>query len=390
MKRLLSLITVIAIVISMTPSVLAAKDSIDMDELTGKLVKLDSIDRIDVSLPEGADYKTYKWTPAKDGVLSFECTVPEGVEITMLQGQNSVTYTNADAKFELEVVAGGEISIQLRKTGEPAVAFTMYGSFADPYGTEGNPVALKEMENQVKAKNDNFWYQCNFYDAIMTVTGTGDFSVVVNSNATAAQSGVVTLPVTGDDADGPFVFYIDKTGDYTVTFVYPVGHEQNPVALVIGENTANIQANSKGYFFTWTAQTRGELTLTMPNGNWKYTVNGEEHLSTTDPVCVIPVAKDDKLQLIVNTYDPENASSNPAGTLTLTAAFEEILYTPGNLNSDEIINEDDALYLLRHVLAPDRYQVDQPVDYNKDGKVNEDDALYLLRHVLAPERYPLV
>lgn len=384
MKRLLSLITVIAIVISMTPSVLAAKDSIDMDELTGKLVKLDSIDRIDVSLPEGADYKTYKWTPAKDGVLSFDCTVPEGMEITMLQGQNSVTYTDADTKFELEVVAGGEISIQLRKTGEPAVAFTMYGSFADPYGTEGNPISLEKMENQVTAKADNTWYRCQFYGADMTVTGTGEFSV----NEAAAQNGTVTLSVPY--ADAPFVFYIDKAGDYTVTFTYPVGSEQNPAALVIGENTANIKANSKGYFFTWTAQTRGELTLTMPSGNWKYKVNGEEHLSTTDPVCVIPVEKDDKLQLIVNTYDPENPTSAPAGTLTLTAAFEEILYTPGNLNSDEIINEDDALYLLRHVLAPDRYQVDQPVDYNKDGKVNEDDALYLLRHVLAPERYPLV
>ena len=384
MKRLLSLITVIAIVISMTPSVLAAKDSIDMDELTGKLVKLDSIDRIDVSLPEGADYKTYKWTPAKDGVLSFDCTVPEGMEITMLQGQNSVTYTDADTKFELEVVAGGEISIQLRKTGEPAVAFTMYGSFADPYGTEGNPISLEKMENQVTAKADNTWYRCQFYGADMTVTGTGEFSV----NEAAAQNGTVTLSVPY--ADAPFVFYIDKAGDYTVTFTYPVGSEQNPAALVIGENTANIKANSKGYFFTWTAQTRGELTLTMPSGNWKYKVNGEEHLSTTDPVCVIPVEKDDKLQLIVNTYDSENPTSAPAGTLTLTAAFEEILYTPGNLNSDEIINEDDALYLLRHVLAPGRYQVDQPVDYNKDGKVNEDDALYLLRHVLAPERYPLV
>ncbi len=384
MKRLLSLLMAIALVVSMVPSVLAAKDSIDMDELVGKLVKLDSIDQVAVSLPEGADGKIYKWTPTKAGVLSFDCTLPEGVDITMTQGANSVTYSDlASAKFELEVAANAEISIKVEKTSQLAVEFTMYGSFADPYGTEGNPISLKELENQVKTQSDSTWYQCGFYGAIMTVTGTGDFSV----NETAAQNGTVALSVPY--ADTPFAFYIDKAGDYTVTFTYPVGSEQNPAALVMGENTANIQANSKGYFFTWTAQAKGELTITMPNGNWKYTVNGEERLSTTDPVCVIPVEKEDKIQLIVNTYDPENASSNPAGTAVLTAAFEEILYTPGNLNDDEIINEDDALYLLRHVLAPDRYQVDQPVDYNKDGKVNEDDALYLLRHVLAPERYPL-
>ena len=384
MKRLLSLLMTIAIVVSMSTSVVSARDAIDMDELAGRLVRLESIDEVAVSMKEDQTYKIYKWTPAKDGVLSFDCTVPENVGITMTQGANSVTYSDqAGAKFELEVVAGVEISIRMDKTGQTAAVFTMYGNFADPYGTVGNPISLEEMENRITAKTDNTWYKCQFYGTNMTVAGTGDFSV----NETAAQNGVVTLAVPY--ADAPFAFCISKAGDYTVTFTYPAGSEQNPDTLVIGENTANIWANSKGYFFTWTAQAKGAMTVTMPSGDWKYTINGEELLSTTDPVSTILVEKDDSVQLIVNTYDPENPTSYPAGRAVVTAAFEEIRYTPGNLNSDEIINEDDAIYLLRHVLLPTKYEVDQPVDYNNDGKVNEDDAIYLLRHVLLPEKYPL-
>ena len=53
------------------------------------------------------------------------------------------------------------------------------------------------------------------------------------------------------------------------------------------------------------------------------------------------------------------------------------------------VNEDDAIYLLRHVLFPDMYVIDLDADVNADGNVNEDDAIYLLRHVLFPDMYPL-
>ena len=65
------------------------------------------------------------------------------------------------------------------------------------------------------------------------------------------------------------------------------------------------------------------------------------------------------------------------------------LFTPGDLNGNFEVNEDDAIYLLQHVLLPDFFPVDQEVDYNHDGQVNEDDAIYLLQHVLLPEFFPL-
>lgn len=67
----------------------------------------------------------------------------------------------------------------------------------------------------------------------------------------------------------------------------------------------------------------------------------------------------------------------------------EITVTPGDLDGVEGVNEDDAIYLLRYVLMPEMFPVQQPVDYDKSGTVNEDDAIYLLRHVLMPDTFPL-
>lgn len=61
----------------------------------------------------------------------------------------------------------------------------------------------------------------------------------------------------------------------------------------------------------------------------------------------------------------------------------------GDMDGNFLVNEDDAIYLLRHVLVPDLYPVLGNADVNGDGTVNEDDAIYLLRHVLVPDLYPL-
>jgi hypothetical protein len=68
---------------------------------------------------------------------------------------------------------------------------------------------------------------------------------------------------------------------------------------------------------------------------------------------------------------------------------EEPQGIPGDMDGNEVVNEDDAIYLLRHVLFPDMYVIQIDADVNADGNVNEDDAIYLLRHVLFPDMYPL-
>lgn len=81
------------------------------------------------------------------------------------------------------------------------------------------------------------------------------------------------------------------------------------------------------------------------------------------------------------------------GNAEYTAVFEMIpgsqKYTPGDINGDTTVNEDDVIYLLRYVVFPDQYPITIPADYAADGMVNEDDVIYLLRHVVFPEQYPL-
>ena len=73
------------------------------------------------------------------------------------------------------------------------------------------------------------------------------------------------------------------------------------------------------------------------------------------------------------------------GSWVYTAMYELI----GDIDFDGKVTEDDAIYLLRYVIFPDRYPIDTFADFTGDGVLNEDDAIYLLRHVVFPERYPL-
>lgn len=73
------------------------------------------------------------------------------------------------------------------------------------------------------------------------------------------------------------------------------------------------------------------------------------------------------------------------GSVTYTAEYLLV----GDINGNDTINEDDAIYLLRHILFPDIYGVETYADINTDGKLDEDDAIYLLRHILFSDLYPM-
>lgn len=61
----------------------------------------------------------------------------------------------------------------------------------------------------------------------------------------------------------------------------------------------------------------------------------------------------------------------------------------GDMNGDYVVNQADAIYLLRHVMNPNRFQINQSGDVNGDGFINSNDAIYLSRHIFNPDRYPL-
>lgn len=63
--------------------------------------------------------------------------------------------------------------------------------------------------------------------------------------------------------------------------------------------------------------------------------------------------------------------------------------SPADLNNNGIVDEDDAIYLLRLVVMGDYETIHQGMDFDGDGDVTEDDAVYLLRHVLMGDSYPI-
>ena len=104
---------------------------------------------------------------------------------------------------------------------------------------------------------------------------------------------------------------------------------ENPAALVMGENAAALEANSMGYYYTWTATEEGTLVITG-TANTQFTVNNMTtyvygETQTGAVTYEVEVAAGDVIEVCVNTYDETDPYAAPAGTATITASFEEAI-----------------------------------------------------------------
>ena len=61
----------------------------------------------------------------------------------------------------------------------------------------------------------------------------------------------------------------------------------------------------------------------------------------------------------------------------------------GDLDGNNEINVDDAIYLLGYTIFPEYYPLSQSGDVDGNGEINIDDALHLLGYTIFPEYYPL-
>lgn len=372
MKRLLSLLVVIAMMVSLMPNVFAAKEEVDFDELTGRLVVLEDIDIIEVTLAEGSDGMVYQWTPYANVQMTLNWTAPEGTDISVVVTQGETTTTAVSGE---PIIVYGEqvVEIEVSEAAALAAAFQIDGEYGPVEGTEDAPFGLFEAVNNVTAAGTVFtgnttWYQTR-HNGPVVIEGQGAFNVIYNGETIAAVDGKVEIvAVSAGFFAPPSRFAIDTVGEYTITLIIPEGAMENPAELVIGENSAEIAANAQGYYYTWTAAEEGTLKITMTSENWSYTINnmttyqyGDTQCSDSDPVvnpAEIAVAAGDEIQVIVNTYDPA-AWETPEGTITFTAEFvkpeppapaltitaqpESLTRLPGEAASFTVVAEGEGL-----------------------------------------------
>jgi len=79
------------------------------------------------------------------------------------------------------------------------------------------------------------------------------------------------------------------------------------------------------------------------------------------------------------------------GNAIYTAVFQK-LFTTGDIDGDQAVTQDDAVYLLLHTMFGEMFYPlnNAPADIDNNGSVNQEDAVYLLLHTMFGEMfYPL-
>ncbi|MBO5079158.1 MAG: hypothetical protein J6B67_05710 [Oscillospiraceae bacterium] len=162
------------------------------------------------------------------------------------------------------------------------------------------------------------------------------------------------------------------------------GGPKAPGELVLGSSSVESGEGASGYWFCYTAPKTGELVLSFdPEKTWSYAVNG-------GPVCysdaqpqiselAVAVNSADKVLIWVNTYDPENPETTPAGTVSFSA---RLISAPVELDlaqcdAVELLAQETAQFTgdLRNVILTFMNAENLTLTYNDNVYTAEDGIL---------------
>lgn len=142
------------------------------------------------------------------------------------------------------------------------------------------------------------------------------------ADVTLPAGSVYTVPISNASEEMEQVLEVTASAP---TF----GTMENPAQLVIGENEADIEADSWGYYFNWTAPEAGELTIAINAFfcyDWTYCCNvygdtthyGDIHYSNEEPFTpdeTVSVKAGDLVEIILGTV------TGAAGTVVFDVTF---------------------------------------------------------------------
>ena len=281
----------------------------------------------------------FSWVAPEQGQLTI--TMKSGKAGWNYSIQNMTTYASTDIHASadapavpsetISVNAGDEIWIMVNTCGEDIYDVTPAGSvyFTAEYtmavGIESNPIQPEWNwnENQTEATATftapvgTTYYAITMSGMMMTVNGGEAFAI----NGSRWMAEIHTFENTGAEPV-----------EVTLHIFFPEGTMSNPADITEGTTTAELAEATEGMYYEFIAPDRGEVTITINSETgWQYQVNnltsyiyGDYHWFDDQPAATtetVSVNKGDQVVIFVNTYDPANPWSAPAGTVSFDVAF---------------------------------------------------------------------
>ena len=283
----------------------------------------------------------FRWFAPKTGELTIDVSNGRAGWSYSITNLNTYAQTDLHSSYDvpnvnaetITVSAGDEIMISVNTCGAsysdvtPAGEVYFTATFVPVVGTEENPIQIEWNWNETGS------------EATATVTvpaNTSIFASFTNGGMMLTINDGEPVEITGNGRMPQVLeFKGAEEGEtvYNLKMFSPVGSFENPAELVIGENSCEIAENSNGYIYKWTADSDGELTITMGADveSWSYCVNnltscnyGYTYSSTDEELVssyTVAVAAGDEIQITINTPYSYDTWSSPAGTVTFTADF---------------------------------------------------------------------
>ena len=190
---------------------------------------------------------------------------------------------------------------------------------------------------------DGLWLSMNTDDAVD--------EKVPSVQATYDDSTSTTVPVTGVTLD-------------PTTLGLVVGGEGTLVATVEPDNATNKDV-------TWSSSNTDVATVDA-NGKVKAVAKGSATITA-----------------FVDANENGVLDDGEVSATCAVTVVEASSVIKGDIDGNGTVDSDDAIYLLKHTLLPNKYPIVGDGDVDGDGAVDSDDAIYLLKHTLLPGKYPL-
>lgn len=363
MKRALSLIIVLAMVLCMIPfSAFAAPE--------WNVGGTDFIDGGNYALLEENNYMIEEllWIAEESGTLKGVNFTPYVEEVA--EGAEGEDYSDVPVFADVEgvdvteegfegypVIAGMGYQISLYTNDQDWKGTAVIDFVGEP-GSQTNPYVIINPEaaseedvviNEVTVPaGETVFCELRYFTGA-TVRVEGEGVKVTMNEVEYGENGVAEFQLGSNDRS--VGVQLTNTTEQEQTYsiakvvkVIPVGTEENPKEVVAGTYTAELKAGATPYFYKYIAEGNGTVKVSVnaadAEGNaigWQYQVEnksvevggmGDTHWFDDEPVVnteTIAVTEGDEIVIWVNTYAPNDALGNmqqtPAGNVTTTIEF---------------------------------------------------------------------